>query len=248
MTPSNATPRLVIQSRSTDGGSNMIAPTAGHHDASRVALVDDDVSIRRSLARMITLCGYDVQTFDSAQAFLLELEVWHPDLLVVDLRMPGMDGLALQASLTERGVNIPTVFLSGHGDVASSVRALRAGAIDFLEKPCEEAELAASLDRAAAIARADRMARDNLRALADRVATLTRREREVFRWVVTGTLNKQIAAALGTTEKTIKVHRARVMTKMNAQSVVELVRMFDHIGGESALAQVDGRATSEPET
>jgi FixJ family two-component response regulator len=92
------------------------------------------------------------------------------------------------------------------------------------------------------------MERDNLRALADRVATLTRREREVFRWVVTGTLNKQIAAALGTTEKTIKVHRARVMTKMNAQSVVELVRMFDYLGGESGLAQVDAVSKTEPET
>jgi FixJ family two-component response regulator len=226
----------------------MIVPTAGHREAWRVALVDDDVSIRRSLSRMITLCGYDVQAFASAQDFLCELEAWHPDLLVLDLRMPGMDGLSLQASLTERGMRIPTVFLSGHGDVASSVRALRAGAIDFLEKPCEEAELAASLDRAAAIARAERAARDSLRILAERVATLTRREREVFRWVVTGTLNKQIAAALSTSEKTIKVHRARVMTKMNAQSVVELVRMFDQVGGESALGQGTGRACSEHET
>jgi FixJ family two-component response regulator len=226
----------------------MIVPTAGHREAWRVALVDDDVSIRRSLSRMINLCGYDVQAFASAQDFLSELESWRPDLLLLDLRMPGMDGLALQASLTERGMRFPTVFLSGHGDIASSVRALRAGAIDFLEKPCEEAELVASLDRAAAIAQAERTARDSLRILAERAATLTRREREVFRWVVTGTLNKQIAAALNTTEKTIKVHRARVMTKMNAQSVVELVRMYDQMGGESALSQGTGRACSEHET
>lgn len=226
----------------------MMAPIAGHREAWRVALVDDDVSVRRSLSRMITLYGYNVQAFASAQEFLSGFDAWRPDLMLLDLRMPGMDGLALQASLSERGMRIPTVFLSGHGDVASSVRALRSGAIDFLEKPCEEAELVASLDRAAGIAQAERSARENLRLLAERVATLTRREREVFRWVVTGTLNKQIAAALSTTEKTIKVHRARVMTKMNAQSVVELVRMFDQIGGEAALSQGTSRAYSEHET
>jgi FixJ family two-component response regulator len=226
----------------------MMAPVAGHREAWRVALVDDDVSVRKSLSRMITLYGYDVQAFASAQDFLSGFDAWRPDLMLLDLRMPGMDGLALQASLSERGMCIPTVFLSGHGDVASSVRALRAGAIDFLEKPCEEAELVASLDRAAGIAQAERSARDTLRLLGERVATLTRREREVFRWVVTGTLNKQIAAALSTTEKTIKVHRARVMTKMNAQSVVELVRMFDQIGGEAALCQGTARAYSEHET
>jgi FixJ family two-component response regulator len=226
----------------------MMAPVAGHREAWRVALVDDDVSVRKSLSRMITLHGYDVQAFASAQDFLSGFGAWRPDLMLLDLRMPGMDGLALQASLSERGMCIPTVFLSGHGDVASSVRALRAGAIDFLEKPCEEAELVASLDRAAGIAQAERAARDTLRLLSERVATLTRREREVFRWVVTGTLNKQIAAALSTTEKTIKVHRARVMTKMNAQSVVELVRMFDQIGGEAALGQGTARAYSEQET
>ena len=226
----------------------MMAPIAGHREAWRVALVDDDVSVRKSLSRMITLCGYNVQAFASAQEFRSGFEAWRPDLMLLDLRMPGMDGLTLQASLSERGLCIPTVFLSGHGDVASSVRALRNGAIDFLEKPCEEAELVASLDRAAAIAQAERSARDNLRILGERVATLTRREREVFRWVVTGTLNKQIAAALSTTEKTIKVHRARVMAKMNAQSVVELVRMFDQIGGEAALCQGTARAYSEQET
>ena len=226
----------------------MMAPIAGHREAWRVALVDDDVSVRRSLSRMITLYGYNVQAFASAQEFLSGFDAWRPDLMLLDLRMPGMDGLALQASLSERGMRIPTVFLSGHGDVASSVRALRSGAIDFLEKPCEEAELVASLDRAAGIAQAERSARENLRLLAERVATLTRREREVFRWVVTGTLNKQIAAALSTTEKTIKVHRARVMTKMNAQSVVELVRMFDQIGGEAVLCQGTARAYSEQET
>jgi FixJ family two-component response regulator len=226
----------------------MMAQIADHREAWRVALVDDDVSVRKSLSRMITLYGYDVQAFASAQDFLSGFDAWRPDLMLLDLRMPGMDGLALQASLSERGLNIPTVFLSGHGDVTSSVRALRAGAIDFLEKPCEEAELFASLDRAAGIAQAERSARETLRVLGERAATLTRREREVFRWVVTGTLNKQIAAALSTTEKTIKVHRARVMTKMNAHSVVELVRMFDLIGGEAALDQGTARAYSEHET
>lgn len=196
----------------------------------QVALVDDDLAVLRSLSRMLTLCGYDVTTFASAQAFLSSLDHWQPEVLLVDLRMPETDGLALQSALVERGIRIPTVFLSGHGDVATSVRAIRGGAIDFLEKPCDEPTLLASLERASDVARRDRETRLVLRELTSRVETLTRREHEVFRWVVTGRLNKQIAAALGTTEKTVKVHRARVMTKMHADSLADLVRMFDLLG------------------
>ena len=196
----------------------------------QVALVDDDLAVLRSLSRMLTLCGYDVTTFPSADAFLSSLDRWQPEVLLVDLRMPDTDGLALQAVLVDRGIRIPTVFLSGHGDVATSVRAIRGGAIDFLEKPCDEPTLLASLERASDVARRDRETRVVLRELTSRVGTLTRREHEVFRWVVTGRLNKQIAAALGTTEKTVKVHRARVMTKMHADSLADLVRMFDLLG------------------
>jgi len=211
----------------------MIASTANHSEVWRIALVDDDMSVLRSLSRMIRVNGYNAMAFDSAGAFLSSLDDWRPEMLFVDLRMPGMDGLALQASLVDRGVRIPTVFLSGHGNVASSVRALRGGAIDFLEKPFDESTLLATVERAGVIVRRNREAEAAHHILAERVASLTNREREVFRWVVTGRLNKQIAVALGTTEKTIKVHRARVMAKMTAGSVAELVRMFDQIGEES---------------
>jgi FixJ family two-component response regulator len=203
----------------------------------RIALVDDDVAVLRALARMLTLRGYCVTTFNSADEFLGTLGQYQPEMVLLDLRMPKIDGLALQSLLVDRGVNAPIVFLSGHGDVATSVRAIRGGAVDFLEKPCDESTLLASLERAAEVARRDRSRRSTLTDLANRAGSLTRRELEVFRLVVTGRLNKQIAAALGTTEKTIKVHRARVMTKMRAESITDLVRMFDSLSSmPSALA------------
>ena len=197
----------------------------------QIALVDDDATVLRSLSRMLSMCGYDVTTFPSATAFLSSLERWQPQMLLVDLRMPGTDGLTLQSMLTERGIKIPTVFLSGHGDVATSVRAIRAGALDFLEKPCDEPVLLASLNRAADMARQQWQEQALTTELRARMGKLTRREREVFSWVAAGRLNKQIAAALGTTEKTIKVHRARVMTKMQAESIADLVRMYDMLNG-----------------
>jgi FixJ family two-component response regulator len=203
----------------------------------RIAVVDDDTSVLESLARMIRVCGYNAQPFSSAEAFLAALDDQRPEVLLVDLRLPTMDGLALQALLIERGFHIPTIFLSGCGDIPSSVRALRGGAMDFLEKPCDELTLLASLERATSIAGREREADSARSVVTKRVATLTRRESEVFRWVVTGRLNKQIAALLGTGEKTIKVHRGRVMTKMHAGSVAALVRMFDQVGEESILAQ-----------
>jgi len=224
----------------------MIA-AAGPSDAFHIALVDDDPSVLQSLSRMLRVCGHQPEAFDSAPAFLSSLDEWRPDMLVVDLRMPLMDGLALQAALVDRGVLIPTLFLSGQGDVASSVRALRGGAIDFLEKPCDEQTLIAALDRAAVVVSRERDTRAARSVLTDRLTALTGREREVFRWVVTGRLNKQIAVELGTREKTIKVHRARVMTKMGAGSLAELVRMFDQLGEASVMpTNLDDRLPSHP--
>ena len=204
----------------------------------RVALVDDDTGVLRSLGRMLSLCGYEVTKFTSAADFLTSIDQSPPppEIAVVDLRMPETDGLTLQSLLTERGVRIPMVFLSGHGDIPIALRAVRAGAVDFLEKPCDETALLASLKRAADVANRDRETRKHLQELRARAAKLTPREREVFHWVVTGRPNKQIAAALGTTEKTIKVHRKRVMDKMGARSFADLVRMFDQLG-EPTLAR-----------
>lgn len=198
----------------------------------RLAVVDDDRAVLRSLARMLTACGYDVSAYLSAEEFLVGLKEGPPDALLIDLRMPGADGLTLLEMLRERGYRIPTVFLSGHADVPTSVRAIRAGAVDFLEKPCDEPTLLTSLSRAFDVAKRNRATSDDeLRA---KWRTLTPRERQVCRHVVQGRLNKQIAAMLGTTEKTIKVHRARGMTKMGARSLADLVRLVDRLGeGES---------------
>jgi FixJ family two-component response regulator len=220
----------------------MFAVTAQSPEAMRIAVVDDDASVLESLSRMLRVCGHNAYPFASAEAFLATLDDGRPELLLVDLRLPTMDGLALQAFLIERGFYIPTIFLSGYGDIPSSVRALRGGAIDFLEKPCDESTLLAALERAAVVARREHDADSARWVVAKHVATLTRREREVFRWVVTGRLNKQIAALLGTGEKTIKVHRARVMMKMSARSVAELVRMYDQVGEACVL----GHETRRP--
>src|SRR4051794_17675495 len=175
----------------------------------RVALVDDDTDSLRALARLLATYDYDVMTFSSSNAFLESLDVRPPEMLVVDLRMPELDGLTLQAAMRDRSLRIPTVFLSGFADVATSVRAIRGGAVDFLEKPVDGKALLASLERAAEAASYEREMTAIGEDLRERWSMLTPREREVCRWVVSGRLNKQIAAALGTTEKTVKVHRSR---------------------------------------
>jgi FixJ family two-component response regulator len=199
----------------------------------RLAIVDDDAAVLRSLSRMLGACGYTVSLFASAEAFADSLTAEIPDALLVDLRLPGADGLTLLERLRAQGHRIPTVFLSGHADVPTSVRAIRAGAVDFLEKPCDEATLLTSLARACDLANHDRAAAATREELRGKWKSLTPREREVCSHVVQGRLNKQIAALLGTTEKTIKVHRARVMMKMHANSVAELVRLVDSVTNDA---------------
>ncbi|HXT14771.1 MAG TPA: response regulator [Gemmatimonadaceae bacterium] len=198
----------------------------------RLGIVDDDDAVLRSLSRMLVACGYDVSTFESADEFLAAVKTDVPDALLLDLCMPGTDGLSLIDQLHDRGYMLPMVFLSGHADVPTSVRAIRAGAVDFLEKPCDEATLLASLERALDLARNQANGSDQV--VQTRWLSLTPREREVVRHVVQGQLNKQIAAALGTTEKTVKVHRGRAMAKMAAKSVAELVRLVDRLDGQPA--------------
>jgi FixJ family two-component response regulator len=198
--------------------------------AGAVFLVDDDAAVRRALARLLRGRGVSVSTFATAEEFLTTVSpLTAPACLVVDLFMPGLDGLALQQLMHEWGLDMPVVFISGWGDVGSGVQAMKGGAIDFLQKPVVASDLLAAVQRAFAEHRQRRVEHDELAWVRDRFHGLTPREREVFGLIVSGLLNKQIGAELGAAEKTIKVHRARVMQKMEAGSLAELVRMADRL-------------------
>jgi FixJ family two-component response regulator len=195
-----------------------------------VFVVDDDASVRKSLTRVITSAGFTVETFASAREFFARERPPGPCCTVLDVRMPGLTGLDLQEALAAAGRRMPIVFITGHGDVSMSVKAMKAGAVDFLTKPFDVENLLDAVRRAVAKdvkALADERRTSDVLAL---VRRLTPRETEVFALVVTGMLNKQIAAELGIGEQTVKVHRARVMEKMRAGSVAELVRLADRAG------------------
>ena len=196
-----------------------------------VFVVDDDPSVLRSLERLLRAAEYAVETYASPRAFLESAPVDRPGCVVVDLRMPELGGLDLQEELSRRGFPLPLIFLTGHGDVPSSVRAMKGGAIDFLSKPCDETDLLAAVERALARDAEAREARAEREAVGARFAALTPREREVCLLVARGLLNKQIAAELGTAEKTVKIHRGRVMEKLGADSVAALVRLVDRLHG-----------------
>jgi FixJ family two-component response regulator len=194
-----------------------------------VFVVDDEPSIRKALTRLLTVEGFRVETFESAEHYLESSSAGLAECLVVDLQMPGMSGLELQERLAAEMIDVPIVFLTGHGDIPTGVRAMKEGAIDFLTKPVDDVDLLAAVKRATQVG-ADAHARaEELRSIRERADTLTPREREVMALVATGMLNKQIAYDLGTSEKTIKVHRARVMEKMRASSVAALVRLVDRL-------------------
>jgi FixJ family two-component response regulator len=203
-------------------------------DTAIVYVVDDDPSILRALTRLLRAGGHAVSAFRSPRGFLAQHDAAVPGCVVLDLAMPGLNGLELQAALAAAGCQRPIVFLSGHGDVPSSVRAMKAGAVDFLTKPVSELDLLAAIGRAIESDRVMRRARAELQAIGERLNTLTPREREVLRHVVSGQLNKQIAADLGTVEKTVKVHRSRVMEKMGVRSLADLVRMAERVGISTA--------------
>jgi FixJ family two-component response regulator len=194
-----------------------------------VYVVDDDVSSRQSLEFLIRASGYTVRAFPSSRAFLASPRPEMPACLVLDVRMPGLTGLELQGELAKMGVRLPIIFITGHGDIPMSVQAMKAGAVEFLTKPFREDSMLEAITHAIEGDRAAHRARLELAELKRRHARLTPREREVMASVVTGLLNKQVAAELGASEKTIKAHRGKVMQKMEAASLADLVRMSEKL-------------------
>lgn len=195
-----------------------------------VFLVDDDPGVLKALSRLLRARGYGVSAFGSPRAFLESHDASIPGCAVFDVSMPGLDGLQLQQALTGGGSQRPVIFLTGMGDIPTSVRAMKAGAIDFLTKPVNDDDLLAAIARAEKQDGGTRRASAELDSINARFAILTAREREVMTHVIAGRLNKQIAGDLGTVEKTIKVHRGRVMEKLGVRSVADLVRLAEKAG------------------
>ena len=194
-----------------------------------VYIVDDDSSVRTALKRLLSLVGLHAEAYESIDEFSKTKKEDVPSCLVLDVRLPGMGGLEFQDQLAKEGTNIPIIFITAQGDSPMTRRAMKAGAVDFLTKPVSQEHLLAAIRRALDRDRLMREAQAELQAIAERLSTLTPREREVLDHVVMGQLNKQIAADLGTVEKTVKVHRSRVMEKMGVRSLADLVRMAERL-------------------
>jgi FixJ family two-component response regulator len=195
-----------------------------------VYVVDDDPSVRAGLSRLLQSMGLTVKTFASAREFLEQAVSEEPGCLIVDLRMPAMNGLELQEQLMTRNLNLPVIFLTGYGTVPASVRAMKRGAVDFLEKPVDDQVLLDAIYQALEKDRENRRNQAEVKSIQDRLKSLTPREYEVFTLITAGQLNKQVAYELGTAEKTIKVHRARIMEKMHCESLAQLVRLAEKAG------------------
>ena len=198
--------------------------------AALIAVVDDDQSVRRGLRRLFKSAGYAAETFSSAEDYLAREIFEGPICLILDVRMPGLKGPGLQEALEKRGACEQIVFITGHGDVPTATRAMKNGAVDFLMKPFDDGELIEAVKRALKRGQEFRRKRGEKREARGQINKLTPREFEVFRFVIMGLLNKQIAAELHTAEKTIKVHRGRVMQKIGVTSVADLVRVSQRAG------------------
>jgi FixJ family two-component response regulator len=195
-----------------------------------VFVVDDEPSVRLSMTRLLRSVGLEARTFTSAQEFLLSDRPDAPGCLILDVRLPGLSGLELQERLAAEKIDLPIIFVTGFGDIPMSVRAMKAGAIEFLTKPFREQDLLEAIQRCVEQQRIVRLLSSELRMLQQRYALLTPREREVFPCVTSGLINREIATQLGTSEKTIKVHRGQVMQKMKAESLAQLIRMAERLG------------------
>jgi len=194
-----------------------------------IYIIEDDPSFRKSMERLIKASGFNVISFGSAHSFLAEPSIRRPSCLLLDVRLPDINGLDLQQKLIEKGFGIPIIFMTGHGSIRMSVKAMKLGAVDFLPKPFEAKDLRSAILKALERDSQNRKKEGQVNKVKSLVDTLTPREKEVLRWVITGKLNKQIARAIGTTEKTIKVHRSRVMQKTKVSSVADLVRLAQKI-------------------
>jgi FixJ family two-component response regulator len=195
-----------------------------------VFLVDDDADVLKALSQLLRARGYNVRSFMSPHDFLTHHDAAIPGCALLDVSMPGLDGLELQQALTAGGSHRPVIFITGKGDVPTTVRAMKAGAVDFLTKPVSDTDLLGAIARAAAQDAKSRTFHTELASIQAKIMTLTPREREVLTHVIAGRLNKQIAGDLGTVEQTIKVHRSRMMEKLGVRTIADLVRMAEKVG------------------
>jgi FixJ family two-component response regulator len=195
-----------------------------------VFVVDDDPSVRRAIKRLVESVGLQVELFGSAQEFLRSKRPNAPSCLVLDVRLPGISGLDFQRELADANIHIPIIFITAHGDIPMTVRAMKAGAVEFLTKPFRDQDLLDAIHLALERDHTRRLREEEVAKLRDRYESLTPREREVLPWVVAGLVSKQIADAIGATEATVKVHRSQLMRKMGASSLADLVRMAEKMG------------------
>jgi len=204
-----------------------------------VFVVDDDASVRESLKELLESVGLRVEAFESADVFLANRQPDAASCLVLDVRLPGLSGLQFQTELTKAGISLPIIFITGHGDIPMSVRAMKSGAVEFLTKPFRDQDLLEAVRAAIERDRGRRERENSLAGLKTRFASLTAREKEVFAYLSAGFVNKRIAAQMGISEVTVKVHRRNITQKMSARSLAELVRMADLLGVGQAVSTAD---------